>query len=83
MSYLDLIPRGALDRPGTHLIQLRDEQNERVLRCTRCGADILVCCHVSDLRPESFVGLACGCRLISPPARRLRAAIDKTKAEAS
>jgi hypothetical protein len=30
--------------------------------CTACRREILVCGHVLDLVPETYVGLACGCR---------------------
>jgi hypothetical protein len=36
--------------------------HERRMVCTRCRREVLVCCHVRDLDPETFVGLACGCR---------------------
>jgi hypothetical protein len=36
--------------------------HERTMVCIRCGQKILVCCFVSDLSPETYVGLACGCR---------------------
>lgn len=36
--------------------------HERHLVCTRCQAPILVCGHVQDLDPATYVGLACGCR---------------------
>lgn len=39
-----------------------DPENERWMICTRCDAEILVCCFVSDLDPKTYVGWACGCR---------------------
>jgi hypothetical protein len=36
--------------------------HERTMVCTRCHAPILVCGYVCDIDPETFVGLACGCR---------------------
>lgn len=47
------------------LRQVRAEpanQFERWMTCTGCGDSILVCGAVSDLDPESFRGMACGCR---------------------
>jgi hypothetical protein len=36
--------------------------HERAMVCTRCHAPILVCGYVLDVDPETYVGLACGCR---------------------
>jgi hypothetical protein len=36
--------------------------HERTMVCTRCHTPIRVCGYVADLDPETYVGLACGCR---------------------
>lgn len=60
MSYDEMIPAGALDRDWSNVIPLpRHEEHERVLACTSCGQQILVCGYIDDLDPESYRGVFC------------------------
>jgi hypothetical protein len=45
---------------NTHPVSL--SAHERVMVCTRCHVPILVCGYVADLVPDTYVGVACGCR---------------------
>lgn len=49
--------------------KLAPNDHERLLTCTSCGAQILVCGHITDLDPRTFRGLACGCRKVKTDAQ--------------
>lgn len=48
-----------------------DQEHERTMVCTRCKEPILVCMHVKDLDPKTYVGWACGCRRPRVPWEQL------------